>query len=170
MKYKVGQILFLIGEKSIKIMPIQVIEEVIRTNIDGTHKTYIIQLPDKNKTTVDINDIKGSIFKSVKELREFMIANAIKSIDSMIDKSSILSKKVFGDDYKLNNKNNEQKEDNQKQKVETNNSLALSEVEEYSNFNENVQPLFNNDIIKVDLGDGQFASLKSAELNKTGEK
>ena len=169
MKYKVGQILFLIGEKSIKIMPIQVIEEVIRTNIDGRHKTYIIQLPDKNKTSVDINDIKGNIFKSVKELREFMISNAVKSIDTMIDKSSILSKKVFGD-HKQNNENREQKEVNKKQDEEINNNLFLSEEAEYSNFNENVQPLFNNDIIKVDLGDGQFASLKSKELNKTGEK
>ena len=34
-EYKVGQVVFLIGEKSTRIMPIQVIEEVVRTLDQG---------------------------------------------------------------------------------------------------------------------------------------
>ena len=55
--YQVGQILFLIADAS-KVVPIQVIEEVIRTTLEGKEKTYIVKLPDKKETCFDIKKIK----------------------------------------------------------------------------------------------------------------
>ena len=42
MNYRVGQILFLIADAS-KVVPIQVVEEVIRTTLEGKEKTYMIR-------------------------------------------------------------------------------------------------------------------------------
>ena len=53
MDYKVGQVLYMTSSKSLKIIPIQVIEEVCRTTLKGTEKSFIIQLPDENKTTAN---------------------------------------------------------------------------------------------------------------------
>ena len=53
MEYKVGQILYLSNEKSLKVIPVQIVEEVIRTTMAGKEKTYMVQFPDKNKTVAD---------------------------------------------------------------------------------------------------------------------
>ena len=59
-QYRVGQILFLIADAS-KVVPIQVVEEVIRTTLDGKEKTYVVKFPDKKATTVDIKKVKGCL-------------------------------------------------------------------------------------------------------------
>ena len=73
-QYRVGQILFLIADAS-KVVPIQVVEEVIRTTLDGKEKTYIIKFPDKKETTADIKKVKGELFKSKDEVKKHMINN-----------------------------------------------------------------------------------------------
>ena len=65
-EYKVGQILFLIGESTTKIIPVQVVEEVVRTTLTGKEKTYTIMLPDQDQTTVDIQSIKGECRATIK--------------------------------------------------------------------------------------------------------
>ena len=62
-EYEVGQILFLANESSFKIIPVQVIEEVIRTTIEGQSKTYLVKFPNKDRSVVDINDLKYKHFK-----------------------------------------------------------------------------------------------------------
>ena len=47
MKYSVGQILYLIGESSMRILPIQVIEEVVTTTVEGSKKTYTVYIFQK---------------------------------------------------------------------------------------------------------------------------
>ena len=70
-QYHVGQILFLIADAS-KVVPIQVVEEVIRTTLEGKEKTYIIKFPDKNGTSVDIKKVKGELFKSKDEVKNYI--------------------------------------------------------------------------------------------------
>ena len=90
-EYKVGQILFLIGDKSMKIMPIQIVEEVVRTTIDGSMKTYTVQLPDDEKTQADISSVKGTLFKTTSLLRAHMLKNATNAIDTMIKNALFIS-------------------------------------------------------------------------------
>ena len=65
-QYEVGQILYTTSKNSFKIIPIQVVEEVVRTTINGTEKTYMVCFPDLNKTTVDIKKIKGEEAEVIK--------------------------------------------------------------------------------------------------------
>ena len=82
MNYRVGQILFLIADAS-KVVPIQVIEEVIRTTLKGKEKTYIVKFPDKKETTADIKKIKGQLFNSREEVKNFMFNNAKSAIEQI---------------------------------------------------------------------------------------
>ena len=148
-EYRVGQILYLIGEKSTTIMPIQVIEEVIRTTIDGTEKTYTIQLPDKKKTTADIKDIKGQIFVSIDNLRKNMLKNAENAIDRMIDKTIQLSKNNF--------------------KVKTSPKPVNDKLPKASKI-QKMQQNLDDGIIRVDLGDGKLANVNVDNLEKMNAK
>ena len=82
-QYRVGQILFLIADAS-KVVPIQVVEEVIRTTLEGKEKTHIVKFRDKKGTTADIKKVKGALFTSKDEVRSYMIDNAKYAIEQMV--------------------------------------------------------------------------------------
>ena len=154
--YQVGQIIFLIGEKTTRVLPIQVVEEVIRTTIEGKIKTYTIKMPDKNGTTADIYTLKGTLFKDKKELRTYMLSNAKNAIDSMITTSDALSEEVFG-------KTINEEPDTVSTSSLNLDSLSLQTKTEDSK--ESVQSLPEDGIIRVDLGNGQFAKMNSNSLD-----
>lgn len=150
--YQVGQILFLIADAS-KVVPIQVIEEVIRTTLEGKEKTYIVKLPDKKETCFDIKKIKGEIFFSKQEVKNYMIKNAENAIDQMIIHAEEIIENVFLTSLReseelvyLQNANNQ--------------------VEEP--IVEKVQPEEDDGIIKVDLGNGKFGKISTKELDNAG--
>lgn len=136
MEYKVGQVLYMTNPKSLKIIPVQVIEEVTRTTLNGVEKTHMIQLPDSKKTIADINTITGELFEDVSILRSTMINNATESIDKMISMTRQLAKEAY--------------------KIEITTDLKEHDV----------QAEANNDIIMVDLGNGVKAKMKTTELKK----
>ena len=83
MNYEVGQVLYMTNPKSLKIIPIQVVEEVTRTTLNGTEKTYMIQFPDSKKTKADIASLKGDLFSDVEKLRESGLAlgGSLENVD-----------------------------------------------------------------------------------------
>ena len=62
-QYRVGQILFLIADAS-KVVPIQVVEEVIRTTLEGKEKTSPVKII--RLTTEEYLRIKFSAFFDTK--------------------------------------------------------------------------------------------------------
>ena len=151
--YQVGQVLFLIGDSN-KVIPIQVVEEVIRTTLEGKEKTYIVKLPDKKETTVDIKKLKGDLFTDKKEVRDFMMRNASDAINSMISDALNVANNLFVVSIPL--------EEPQLQLPEEEN-IVEPEV-----LIEKVQPETKDDIIKVDLGNGKFGKMSVADYNQAG--
>ena len=149
-EYKVGQILFLIGESTTKIIPVQIIEEVVRTTLTGKEKTYTIVLPDKDRTTVDIQSIKGEIFDSKDRLRKSMLENATNAIDNMIEHAAQIKIQAFGED-KIPEVKHEKKRPRGRPRKK-------------------VQENKNDDIIEVQLGNGQVGKLNVKDFEKASEK
>ena len=83
--YKVGQVLYMTSVKSLNIIPVQVVEEVIRTSLSGKEKTYMIMLPDEEKTTLDIKSVKGLLFETKKAVKHYMMKNTETAIDKIIE-------------------------------------------------------------------------------------
>jgi len=76
MKYKVGQVFYLIGLETARVIPFMIVEEVTRTTIGGIEKTFIAELPDAKKTKIDVLKLKGNIFDKLEDLRAHMFENA----------------------------------------------------------------------------------------------
>jgi len=141
-QYEVGQILYMTGDKSFKIIPVQVIEEVVRTTIDGKEKTYMIMFPDKEKTIVDINKIAGKLFKDENSIQSYMIENTKKAINKLIREANLLKSSVFATN---------------KQHTSKLPSVVVKE--------DIMQPNDDDDIIlKVDLGNGQVGRINQNNL------
>ena len=146
--YEVGQILYMTSQKSFKIIPIQVIEEVIRTTIEGKEKTYMVCFPDQEKTVVDIKKIKSKIFKNVKDVEKHLLDNTRKAIKELIKEANQAIDEVFS--------------------VKPSTKVSIAEKAPHA------EPLVQQDsqdvILKVDLGNGQIGRLKQGQIDNLGEK
>ena len=144
MNYKVGQVLYLCNEENMKIIPIQIIEEITRTTIEGKEKNYIATFPDRKKTKINISSIQEQLFSDIKQIKNHMIQNATNAIIRMSNAAQELEKIAFD----LNPEN-------------------VKEKENHVNLNESyVQAGNKDDIITVDLGDGTKAKMKTSNLEK----
>ena len=145
MDYQVGQILYMCDENKMKIIPIQVIEEITRTTLEkGKEKNYIILFPDSKKTQTSITNISHKIFEDINEVERVMIKNATEAIKKMRKAAEMLSAEVFVTAKK------EKSKDIQK--------------------SAHVQVETNNDIITVDLGGGVKAKMNTSALEKVANQ
>tara|TARA_B100000674_G_C37737850_1_gene867482 strand:- start:62 stop:499 length:438 start_codon:yes stop_codon:yes gene_type:complete len=141
MDYQVGQILYMCDENKMKIIPLQVVEEITRTSLDnGKEKNYIVMFPDSKKTKINLNNITHKIFQDIDEVEKTMIKNASEAIKKMRNAAELLSQKEF--------------------KVPENTDKTQNQNEK------RVQVETNNDIITVDLGDGTKAKMNTSLLEK----
>ena len=51
MLYQVGQFLYVTNQKKLSVIPVQVVQEITIKDLSGEKTEYIVQFPDKNKTT-----------------------------------------------------------------------------------------------------------------------
>ena len=141
MNYQVGQVLYMCDENRMKIIPLQVVEEITRTTLEnGKEKNYIVMFPDSKKTKIDLNNITHQIFQDIDKIESTMIKNASDAIKKMRKAAELLSKEAF---------------------------LIEEKKEKNNNQNEaQVQVETNDDIIMVDLGNGTKAKMNTSSLEK----
>jgi hypothetical protein len=97
-EYEVGQIIYLLSPKSLKVLPSLIVEEITRKTVEETQTQFVLQMPDKKKTMVTIDEVKARIFSDIESLRVFMINNATHTIDQLI-KNAVREKEInFGQD------------------------------------------------------------------------
>ena len=139
-QYEVGQILYMTSSKSFKIIPIQVVEEVVRTTISGKEKTYMICFPDNEKTVTDINKLKGKIFKTINAIETHLIDNTKTAIKQLIKEAELIKNDAFGSIKKID---------------EVIDEVIADDPMQQSN---------PDDIIKVDLGNGQIGRISKKQI------
>lgn len=96
MKYSVGQIVYLLGNKSFSILPALIVEEVTRKTIEEQTKQYILELPGENKKRVVLDNVNERVFNDIGELRQHMIENTKQSIEKLIDNAMEKKELFFG--------------------------------------------------------------------------
>lgn len=144
MDYQVGQVLYTCNQKSLKIIPLQVVEIVTRITVEGSNKEYIVLIPDGEKTTTPLTNIKGKIFTDIESVREHLIKNATAAIDEMIGMSEKIINKFF--------------------------TIEKNKAENKHQKEKSVQVENNDDIIMVDLGGGVKAKMNTASLERVTNK
>lgn len=150
MKYEVGKVFYLVGDENLKVIPFRIVEEVTRTTLEGVEKSYIVELPDNKKTRAKMSQLKGSIFEDLNSLKVHMIENAKKAIEEITFNALSIAENVF----------------NINAIEEIANNVIKNEELEEENINNNVQNESNEDIIKVDIGNGVIANMKVTDLEK----
>jgi hypothetical protein len=156
MKYEVGQIIYLLNDKTLKVIPAQICEEVVRNTLSGKEVTYLIQMPDKKRTKANISDIQTQIFTDANMLKSYMLNNAKKMITKLLDDAHKLEKLFISTD---NNEIKEYFEAHTKPKKETTKKTKKNDNTEH------VQQSKNDDtMVSVDIGNGMKARVRVEDL------
>tara|TARA_R110000796_G_scaffold96562_8_gene202398 strand:+ start:441 stop:935 length:495 start_codon:yes stop_codon:yes gene_type:complete len=161
MNYKVGQVFYLVGSETARVIPFRVVEEITRTTLEGIEKSFIAEMPDKGKTKVDVVKLKGAIFGNIKQVRMHMLANAEQAIDKMLTSAMKISEHVYSTSVAYSS---EMRDNYGLAETEADaEAPGLLDSEEDEN---DVQEALKSDIIKVDIGNGLMATMNTANLDK----
>ena len=136
MNYSVGQIIYLLSRKDIKVFPVKVIEEIKRKTIDEELISHVIRLPNEDKTEILLDEISADVFVSLDDLEKNMIENAKSQIKRILQKT-----KEFESIFDSPNKDNE-------------NNKIIDKIEDTT-----------DEKVNVDLGDGVIGKLNLNEIS-----
>lgn len=136
--YNVGQVLYTILENKHKVLPVKVVEQVVTKTLDGETIKYTLELPNSKKTNISIEKL-SNIYTSIEEVKDKLTENANSAISNMIYTSRSLEEKFF------------------KEKEIIDSLQEVKNIEANKNLKE--------DIIKVDLGDGQIGKININNIN-----
>lgn len=89
MKLNVGQVIFILLREDHRLVPVQVVEEVVHRKITGEEvKYYVRASPNPGAKVVPLDISKETVFLYLENAREFMIENATRAIDSICEEAS----------------------------------------------------------------------------------
>ena len=95
MSYIVGQVVYALSNKETGVIPVQIIEILLRKNLTGEVTSYMVMLPDKKRTVVSLEKLNVEIFTTCKDLEDYMLENTKKGISRVIDSAKSLAGASF---------------------------------------------------------------------------
>lgn len=134
MSYQVGQIIYLRVSKSTKILPAQICEEVVTRTLSGQNVSYFCRLPGQEET-FNIAELDATIYKDPEQLRAELIQNASEGINKIVNNAKLVAQKQFSPGPEV----------------------ITSDLVEA---NQQVSNTLDEDVIRVDLGNGQIGILR----------
>ena len=116
----------------------------------------MVKFPDAKGSVVDIADIKSKLFPTKQMIRDYMLENTSKTIEKMLETADALKSEVFQFRH----------EDESVSDPTSLQHVFVNEKVENKNI---VQPMDDDGIIKIDLGNGMKANLNKSELDKVNK-
>lgn len=107
MKYRIGQVLYVLLNREMKICPVQVVEEITKKSMGGESTSYIVKTGN-NKDVVPLADIGGQVFESIETLRKTLLEKVTKTIDGVISSTIRKSNEWYPNQVSNLDMNNEE--------------------------------------------------------------
>ena len=148
--YQVGQVLYVILKKRQKIIPVQVIEQIVRRTADGEKVQYLVNVPTR-PDTIDLDTLGEQVFEDINSVKKTLRKNIFNVIDDMADKAISIAIEHFGLDkvHASNSRNDTYLEGTPPEVLATDPSDVSSPT----------------DIIKIQLDNGQLANVKMPDVS-----
>lgn len=86
--YKVNQVLYVALNGQTKVIPVLVVEEVVKRSATGEKITYMVQAGNNDENITELAKIDGEVFETPKKVREFLINRATNAISALIDQAN----------------------------------------------------------------------------------
>jgi len=92
--YEVGQVLFVISAVNMQVVPVRIVEQIVRRTVNGEKIEHEVSVPGKSDRYM-LSKIKGRVCSSTDEVKQIMMQNASKSITTLIEKATSKAEKYF---------------------------------------------------------------------------
>ena len=84
MSYQIGQVIFVLSNKTQTVLPGIVREEIHYRSLDGENVSYKIAIGPANKQrVVDLSSVDGEVYGSLDEVREVLIGKLTAFVDDL---------------------------------------------------------------------------------------
>lgn len=114
--YTIGQVIFVISNHENRVMPLQIIEEVVRKTIEGEEVSYTVRSGEEAIQPLPKN---AEVFETLGQVKDAMIKRATSAIDGMLATALRSAEELFGHKEILSLKKPVQPIKKQQDKVET---------------------------------------------------
>ena len=131
MNYSVGQVLYTIIKEKQIVIPVRVVEQIIKKNLDGEETSYKVLLPNKKSQKVNLEKLEN-VYQDLDDVNRFLLEKSKETIDKMVEDAMTLEIEFF--------------EEKEKEEID-------------ACINESTNSIIESNQIKVDLGNGQVANL-----------
>ena len=131
MQYNVGQILYVLMRKEKTVIPVRIVEQVLKTTLDGETTSYTVELPTNGNEKVPLEKLGSGVYTSSNEVMTAMFSNAETLIRKIVKKSEDIALASFGVASK-----------------------APESITKVNNISESATNSIDINDIEVDLGDG----------------
>ena len=81
-KYSVGDIIYVIPLVGLTVLALRVEEENVKKTLAGLYTTYVVS---NGSRSISLEEIKGEIFRTPALCREYLMQQALASIDNLIE-------------------------------------------------------------------------------------
>ena len=97
--YNVGQVLYVILNQKQKVIPVQVIEQVVRRSLKGEETQYTVNVPSRNGfKAYNLHDLDGEIHETVESAMSELTDKANQSITRIIENAQKIATHSFDTD------------------------------------------------------------------------
>jgi hypothetical protein len=94
-EYNVGDVLYVFDNDKQRIVPIQVVSITSKRTINGEEISYEIVTPARLDKPASLDRVPGAIYTSLIDLRQYMLENAQRAIDSMVQRAADVATQSF---------------------------------------------------------------------------
>tara|TARA_B100000214_G_C23868414_1_gene581417 strand:+ start:163 stop:678 length:516 start_codon:yes stop_codon:yes gene_type:complete len=97
--YAVGDVVYVISNKKRNVVPVQIVEQIVRRSLDGESVSFKAALPGRDKSqSIDLHTVDGTVYRTLADARMFLYDQATTAINELLSTASEVSKKHFGVD------------------------------------------------------------------------
>ena len=89
------QVIYLLFNSERRVMPAQIIEQIVRKTLEGENISYLVEFPDNKRSKAYLEKLDAQIFTSSDEVKNRMIKNAKEMIASIIEEAEGLADQSF---------------------------------------------------------------------------
>ena len=98
MQYQVGQFLFVVFKDKQSLIPVRVVEEVVRRTVDGEKRSYLVTVSEsRGLKPVPLEEPTENVFSSIEDAKNALFENARLGIERVCARALALKDKEFKD-------------------------------------------------------------------------
>lgn len=102
MSFQIGQVIYVLSNKTQTVLPGIVLEEIYHKRIDGDSVSYKIAIgPSNNRKMVDLTKVAGDVYGSLDEIREVLLSKVTAFVDDLCEQTEMKADEWYGNEQTL---------------------------------------------------------------------